>query len=1061
MILKNLFFLICFLNVSLLLASPYGFGDDVVQVDKYGYKIKGEYKYLRGGTLQWFRLPEAQWEDRIKRFKAAGFNTIDLYVPWSVIEPSPGEFNFKTPDLLKFLDLVKKHELYLYFRPGPYITNEMDAGGLPPWMLKNTTKKSRKDDGLVFLRDNDPDFLRYVERYFDKLNEVIHPYLASQGGPIILYALENEYDYFHDMTKLDKVFMVDGLPERSLFYSPDTSGYFSALRDMALADGIDVPLTTCPGKNIRNTGNVPGIIPMPNLYIKKKVEWNVFKDLTSLHNPKRFNGVYVDVPSGITEADRYPALMKRIFMAGMDAYFAFNISGSYQEGYRNAIGLWNFNFLKLLDFNDYSSFMEVGYFHNVIDFHGMISASGGLREKYYGYRRGNLFIDSFESKMAPLLHSRRSGSVRSSSEVTSDTRNEVLDKRVSIDHPEVGAMESGKRRHYWLDSGDGTYFISLLNETRRTLEIKENSIDVEGFKFPQFSVLTLPTEVIDPHNVYRKIDPDELTSTSILVYNHQISDSLNLHYTTSDILTLRDFNDEKLLVVYGKKWTEGEIRLRFSGSKYQVMDKTPCVKIMEDDNSVLTFTYTHDTHNYIFLRNEKGEEFKILILNRHDAGRAWFLKKNKHDVLIVGPDYLEESSLARIPETEFFMEFSDSYKKRKVLVLSKEPFDMPGLNKVKTFHYGSGLSEFEHSRDFNFPTFKGDLSYGYIKEDMDETKPDFVEDRGISFVGDPRPLEKLDIFTGHAWYRSKFFLNEASNIEAASIKVEHASDFVGIYVNGNYVSTLAPLGTELNSENENPRYRFKDFAQFLKRGENVISFRTEIWGHGSFMFPRGQLLSGFAQLPAIAFDSNKGLYGKAKVVVKYAGSMRLKDIPLKKWWVGSGLTGERQKYYGADRDISSWEKRSLPIKLKPGEVFWYRTKISKDDFPNISEFHAPMVLALKGRSVKATIYLNGVLIGRWLSDGDWIRRGSWVRVVRDLWASTNPDHFPISVEALSQEGNTLAIAFEDASTGTGGRIDVIDFLYNQERWGDTKSWDSEYHTLRSIKLPVKIFRQEK
>ena len=68
----------------------------------------------------------------------------------------------------------------------------MPPGGIPAWILRKTTKRSRALDGLVMLRDNDPDFLVLVEKYFEELNKRILPYLSINGGPIILYAIENE-----------------------------------------------------------------------------------------------------------------------------------------------------------------------------------------------------------------------------------------------------------------------------------------------------------------------------------------------------------------------------------------------------------------------------------------------------------------------------------------------------------------------------------------------------------------------------------------------------------------------------------------------------------------------------------------------------------------------------------------------------------------------------------------------------------------------------------------------------------------------------------------------------
>lgn len=130
-----------------------------ITYDSHGFRIDGTYRLLRGGTIQWFRIPEEQWEDRLRRFKAAGFNTVDLYVPWNVVEPHEGQFNFTQPNLKRFLQLIQSLNLYAYFRPGPYITNEMDSGGIPNWVIGKSTKTQRRADGRPVLRDNDPDYV--------------------------------------------------------------------------------------------------------------------------------------------------------------------------------------------------------------------------------------------------------------------------------------------------------------------------------------------------------------------------------------------------------------------------------------------------------------------------------------------------------------------------------------------------------------------------------------------------------------------------------------------------------------------------------------------------------------------------------------------------------------------------------------------------------------------------------------------------------------------------------------------------------------------------------------
>ena len=83
-----------------------------VSMDAKGFMIDGQYRLLRGGTVQWFRIPSSEWRDRLEKFKGAGFNTVDLYVAWNAVEPREGEFNFANPNLRQFIKIAVKPRLF-------------------------------------------------------------------------------------------------------------------------------------------------------------------------------------------------------------------------------------------------------------------------------------------------------------------------------------------------------------------------------------------------------------------------------------------------------------------------------------------------------------------------------------------------------------------------------------------------------------------------------------------------------------------------------------------------------------------------------------------------------------------------------------------------------------------------------------------------------------------------------------------------------------------------------------------------------------------------------------
>ena len=70
------------------------------------------------------------------------------------------------------------------------------------------------------------------------------------------------------------------------------------------------------------------------------VAYSAFSVLEDMHDPTKHNGVYVNMPSGLTESHcNKPNTLREAIMAGFDAAFHFNQVGFHQEGYQDAIVL--------------------------------------------------------------------------------------------------------------------------------------------------------------------------------------------------------------------------------------------------------------------------------------------------------------------------------------------------------------------------------------------------------------------------------------------------------------------------------------------------------------------------------------------------------------------------------------------------------------------------------------------------------------------------------------------------------------------------------------------------
>lgn len=72
-----------------------------LSVDQPYFTLNDKNISLYSGAVHYFRVPRAYWRDRLRKLRAAGFNTVETYVPWNLHEPRSGKnmFIFKPPVL--------------------------------------------------------------------------------------------------------------------------------------------------------------------------------------------------------------------------------------------------------------------------------------------------------------------------------------------------------------------------------------------------------------------------------------------------------------------------------------------------------------------------------------------------------------------------------------------------------------------------------------------------------------------------------------------------------------------------------------------------------------------------------------------------------------------------------------------------------------------------------------------------------------------------------------------------------------------------------------------------
>ncbi|KAL0728841.1 hypothetical protein Bca4012_024934 [Brassica carinata] len=119
--------------------------------------------------------------------KEGGLDAIETYVFWNAHEPTRRQYDFSGKlDLIRFLKTIQDEGLYGVLRIGPYACAEWNYGGFPVWL--------HNMPGMVF-RTTNKAFMDEMQNFTTMIVDMVkkEKLFASQGGPIILAQIENEY----------------------------------------------------------------------------------------------------------------------------------------------------------------------------------------------------------------------------------------------------------------------------------------------------------------------------------------------------------------------------------------------------------------------------------------------------------------------------------------------------------------------------------------------------------------------------------------------------------------------------------------------------------------------------------------------------------------------------------------------------------------------------------------------------------------------------------------------------------------------------------------------------
>jgi beta-galactosidase len=396
-----------------------------ISFDRHGFLINGKRTFIVSAGMEYARVPRDLWRDRLLRLKRAGFNCVEMYNFWNWHEPEEGKFDFTgSHDLNAYLKLVKKMGMYAICRVGPYYCAEWTNGGYPIWL--------RSKPGLV-ARVNNPVFLKYVDRYFDKLIPIVAKNQINHGGPVILVQLENEHP-------------------GGWGTEDHTNGYLAHLRKKALSLGLQVPYFYSGlhhGSDPAGNGMLDDPT-RPNPWMTTEF-WSVW---------------YSDYGPHPGDAGTYSRRTWKIIAHGGNGYNYYMAHGGSNFGYTN-------------NNEDAASY----------DYGAAVGQGGDLRPMYYAFKRAAWFARSFED----ILENSDDATadyqgVASNPEVRVTARKSPAGTIVFLDNRSNSSAETTVR---------APQNTALSTSSELTLEPEEIIPVVEGYKItPNVTISWAPTRVL-------------------------------------------------------------------------------------------------------------------------------------------------------------------------------------------------------------------------------------------------------------------------------------------------------------------------------------------------------------------------------------------------------------------------------------------------------------------------------------------------------------------------------------------------------------------------------------
>lgn len=374
-----LFYLFCCLHISAAsgITNKEFQHPDRIRYDGSCMTIDGKDVFIYSAAFHYFRCPEELWRNRFQKIKAAGFNTVETYVPWNWHEREmPADLSdttkFDFSDLKRWLKMAQEEfGLYTIVRPGPFICAEFSGGAYPRWLAKFRPQ----DYQGLWLRSADPTHVRWCVHWFDAVcralaNEQLTRKPKGKKG-IILIQIENEYN-------------AHGCENKSYFLK---ELYRSVRRN-----GLDIPVFTCLTEECRGSSDkeLSQVFDCDNYYVGQSDAPSCAHRMVALKSRQP------DAPGFVTE-----------LQGGWFSLVTGTLSEDHYSDARHfkAIGLMSIlggctgiNYYMLAGGTHFSGWGARGMTTSY-DYNAAIHENGAVGEKYLAAKGIGDFIRKYESQL--------------------------------------------------------------------------------------------------------------------------------------------------------------------------------------------------------------------------------------------------------------------------------------------------------------------------------------------------------------------------------------------------------------------------------------------------------------------------------------------------------------------------------------------------------------------------------------------------------------------------------------------------------------------------------------